>query len=190
MEVARRRGGSPWRDRVDLRVLPIEDISRLAGEGPYDGVLSNFAGLNCVANLASVARDLARLVRPGGCAVLCLFGRCCLWELMGYGLRGDFPRAFRRLGREGVAAQLAPGHRVRVRYPSVRSVCRDFAPHFRRVSWKGVGVAVPPSYGEPWAARFPGLIRFAAWIDSWLGRLPGARALADHFVLVLKRVEV
>ena len=109
--VARRRlEASPCRDRVDLRILAIEQIGELEKEGPYDGVLSNFAGLNCVADLRRVAHDLARLVRPGGKAILCLFGRLCLWEMV-----GTFSEEISRRHSGGsaarvVVANLAPGH--------------------------------------------------------------------------------
>src|SRR5579864_497017 len=49
ISVAReRRKSSPHRDYVDLRTLAIEQICQLEKSGPYDGILSNFAGLNCV----------------------------------------------------------------------------------------------------------------------------------------------
>ena len=189
--VARRRlEASPYRDHVDLRILAIEHIGQLEKEGLYDGVLSNFSGLNCVADLRSVDRDLGRLLKPGGRAILCLFGRFCVWEMFWYILHGNFKKAFRRLRDKGVVANLAPGQSVLVQYPSVRSILRDFAPHFRLVSWKGVGVAVLPSYLEPWAVRFAPLFKIAAKIDRFLGRCPGFRALADHVLLVLERVEV
>jgi len=188
--VARRRlSASSVRNHVDFRTLATEQISELEKEGLYDGVLSNFAGLNCMADLRCVARDLARLVRPGGKAILCLFGRFCLWEMLWYTLQGDFKKAFRRLGSEGVAVNLAPGRSILVRYPTVDSLCREFAAHFRLVSWKGVGIAVPPSYLEPWAERFPGLFKLAAKIDLLIAHCPGFRALADHVVVVLERVE-
>jgi len=186
----RRRDASPYRDYVDLRILSIEQIGQLEKEGSHDGVLSNFAGLNCLADLRCVARNLARLVRPGGRAILCIFGRFCLWEMFWYFLQGDIKKAFRRLRGKGVIANLAPGHSVFVRYPSVSSLRRDFGGHFRLVSWKGTGVAVPPSYLEPWAARFTRLFNFAAKIDPFLGRCPGFRALADHVVVIFERVEV
>jgi ubiquinone/menaquinone biosynthesis C-methylase UbiE len=189
--VARRRlAASTRRNRVEFRTLAIEQIGQLAREGPYDGVLSNFSGLNCVADLRCVACDLARLVRRGGTAILCLFGRFCLWEMCWYALHGDLKKAFRRLQGQGVVANLAPGHSVLVRYPSVGLLHRDFSPHFRLVSWKGAGIAVPPSYLEPLALRFARLFRFAPKIDRFLGRCPGFRALADHVVLVFERVEV
>jgi len=183
----RRLGASTHRDRVDLRVLAIEEISRLEEEGGYDGVLSNFAGLNCVADLRSVARELAWLVRPGGTAILCLFGRFCLWEMLWYALQGDVKKAFRRLDGKGVVAAIAPDHEVFVRYPSIRSLRQYFSPQFRLVSWKGAGIAVPPSYLEYLAARHTRLFKSAARIDPLLGRCPGLRTLADHVVVVFER---
>ena len=122
--------------------------------------------------------------------MLCLFGRCCLWEMLWYTLHGEFQKAFRRLrGKGSYVARLAPGHSVSVRYPSLRSLRRDFAPHFRLLNWKGVGVGVPPSYLEPWRRRFARLFKFAAKIDPLLGRCPGVRALGDHMLLVFERVK-
>ncbi len=49
--------------------IAVADFNRLeeAGlEGPFDGLISTFAGLNAAADLAGLARAAARLVRPGG----------------------------------------------------------------------------------------------------------------------------
>jgi SAM-dependent methyltransferase len=51
----------------------IADFNRLeeAGlEGPFDGLISTFAGLNAAADLAGFARSAAALVRPGGALFL------------------------------------------------------------------------------------------------------------------------
>jgi ubiquinone/menaquinone biosynthesis C-methylase UbiE len=188
ISVARqRRKSSRHRDFVDLKTLAIEQISQLEGSGPYDGVLSNFAGLNCLRDLKGLAGDLARLVRPGGMAVLCLFGGCCLWEILWYAAQRDFARAFRRFNTEGVLAIVAPERKVLVRYPSVNALRCEFSPHFHWRRWRGVGVAVPPSYLEFLAVRFSRVFRCAAEIDPFLGQLPGIRALADHVVITLER---
>ena len=184
-----RRNMAAWSHLIDLHVLPTERIGQLAGEPPFDGVLSNFAGLNCVEDLASVARDLARLVRRGGKAVLCVFGRRCLWEILWFIIQARTKRAFRRVSDQGVTASLAPGHSVVVRYPSLRFLRQQFAPHFRLRNWKGVGIAVPPSYLEHLALRHSRLLRGAERLDRLLGRYYGFRALADHVVLVLERSE-
>jgi len=190
IDVARQRlHASPHRSHVDFRVLATEDVRRLEGAVLFDGVLSNFAGLNCVADLFSVARDLGRLVRPGGKLVLCLFGRFCLWEFVWYTLHGQFKKAMRRLGNQEVSASLAPGNCIRIHYPSVGSLRAAFAPYFRLVRWKGVGIFVPPSYLEPWAVRFARLLKVAAKFDALIAGCLGFRSLADHVVLVLERVE-
>ena len=189
--VARRRSGlAESRVSIDFRILPTERIAELRNEGPFDGIFSNFAGLNCIQDLAPVARDLARLVKPRGKAILCLFGHFCLWETVWYLTRGDFPKATRRFNRRGSAGTLSPRSVVRVWYPSVRQIKRMFSPHFSLKSRKGVGVVVPPSYLGSLAARFPRLFPIASEIDPWLGRCMGLRAVADHMLLTFERTQV
>jgi hypothetical protein len=87
-----------------------------------------------------------------------------------------------------VPATIADGAFVRVQYPSVRLLARTFAPEFRLKSFKGIGVAVPPSYLERWAQGHPRLLELCERADLWLGRSPGIRALADHVLLRFERV--
>jgi SAM-dependent methyltransferase len=175
--------------RIELRVLSIEQIAELEREGPFDGALSNFAGLNCVEDLSSVARDLARLLAPGATALLCLAGRVVAWEWLWYLGHGEPRKALRRFQRGGTIARLAGGATVKVHYPSVRALARMFAPGFRLRRWRGVGVAVPPSYLEPFAKQFPGVLRWLERSDLWLSAVPLVRGLADHVLLEFKRVE-
>jgi len=175
---------------VHLHQLRIEEISSLREQGPFDGAFSNFGALNCVEDLRRLAIDLAKLLRPGASALLCLMGPCCAWEIAWYLGSGRPRKAFRRLRRGGVTARLADQATVRIRYPSVRSLARVFFPEFRLKSVKGVGVSVPPSYGEPWAVRFPHLFDFCLRADSALGRCPGVRIFADHILLRFERQDV
>src|SRR5271156_286629 len=48
--------------------LAWEELETL-GEGSFDGMLSNFGGLNCVADLREPARLLAAKLRPGAVAI-------------------------------------------------------------------------------------------------------------------------
>ncbi len=50
---------------ADLQALDAADLA-----GPYDGLISTFAGLNAAADLSGFARAAARLVRPGGALFL------------------------------------------------------------------------------------------------------------------------
>src|SRR4051812_47107830 len=69
IEVARSRG-------VDARHLDMESLGDLvAQEKPFDGILSNFAALNCVADLKAIAQNLALAVEPGAPLAICVLSR-------------------------------------------------------------------------------------------------------------------
>lgn len=189
IEVARRRAQQARTAApVEFRVLATEEITRIRDEAPFDGVLSNFAGLNCVRDLRAVARDLAGLLRPQTAAVLCIFGRFCLWEVCWYLCRGRLRKAFRRLHRGESVARVSRDRQVRICYPSVETLRRSFSPEFRLVDWRGVGVCVPPSYVEPLARRFPSALRTLGDLDQRCSGLPGVRSLGDHTLVTLERV--
>ena len=174
---------------IRFRCLQTEAIRALPTDPPYDGVLSNFSGLNCISDLQPVALALSKLVRPGGQAILCVFGTFCLWEVLWYSASGDFRKAWRRLQRRGVQATLSPASTVTVHYRSVNSIRSAFAPDFRLQRIQGVGVVVPPSYAAALASRFPRFFQVAAQVDPILGRFPIARSVADHVLLTLQRTK-
>jgi len=172
---------------VRTRVLRGEDIVTLAPDESFDGAFSNFGALNCVDDLKQVARGLARLLKPGATVVFCWIGPCCMWETIWYLAQGKRKQAFRRFKPEGVCARIADGAFIHVHYPSVRFLARTFAPGFQVKSVQGIGVAVPPSYLEPWARRHPHLLQLCEHLDSWLERCPGIRSLGDHVLVRLQR---
>lgn len=167
--------------------LPAENISLLPLTQLFDGALSNFGALNCIEDLQELAAGLARLLRPGAKVFLCWMGPYCLWEIFWYALHGKWSKAFRRLRRAGATAKLTNEARIHVRYPSTDSLVRRFAPWFRLESVQGVGIAVPPSYIEPWAQRHPRLLQRLERIDSRINRWPGLRLLGDHVLVCLER---
>lgn len=162
VECATRRGG------FQAEVLEAEELATLAPQS-FDGAISNFGALNCVADLAAVARSLGALVRPGGRVAICMLGRLCAWEMLYYGARLDFRKAFRRL----------PGSTGEIRYPTVRQLRAAFAPDFKLLRWTGIGMLVPPSY-----VKFPApLVNAFAAAD----RVPLLRSWADHRLLIFER---
>ena len=178
------------RAKVRFEVLATEELGQLRGDSlaPFDGAFSNFAGLNCVEDLEAVGRDLSGLLKPGARMVLCLFGTQCAWETVWYLAHGQPRKAFRRLRPGGDVAGLGNGMTLRVRYPTVPALVRSMGPGFRLKTWKGVGVAVPPSYVEPLARRFPRVLGFLVKIDRSLASVPLVRSLGDHVLLVFERV--
>jgi SAM-dependent methyltransferase len=114
VEIARTRG-------VDAQHMAIEQAASLTGA--FDGAISNFGALNCVADLGELSESLARLVRPGGRLALCVMSRFC-W-------RDDWRHLRERWSGH------ARWRGIDVHYRTARSIARTFAPHFklhRRVS--------------------------------------------------------
>ena len=177
-------------DRIETRTLLLEEIEgfahewRRAGGAAFDGAYSNFAALNCVPDLAPVARGLAALLRPGAPAVLVIFGPLPPGEILVQLVRGDVRAAFRRLSRGAVPARLG-GRHFEVWYPWPRRVARAFAPWFRLRRMRGVGVFVPPSAAEPWISRHPRLLALLDALDR-VAAAPLAR-LGDHVAFWFER---
>ena len=98
---------------------------------PSTGRFSNFGVLNCVGfdRLSSVAQALARTVRPGGRLALCMMGRFCLWETLGYLLRARPGKAFRRLSGRAETS-LGASSDFAVYYPTVAQLRHAFARSF------------------------------------------------------------
>jgi hypothetical protein len=76
---------------------------------------------------------------------------------------------------------------VPVFYPTQRQIVAAFAPKFRLVRRRGIGVAVPPSYASGSIFGTAGFVRFAESFDNALGRLPLLRAAADHALFIFER---
>jgi SAM-dependent methyltransferase len=146
-------------------VAPAEGIDMLANGGrTFDGAYSNFAALNCVIDLTSFARGLAKLLRSGSPALLVLFGTACPGEAIVECLRGRPRNALRRLARGEVAARLN-GRHFTVRYHRSAGLRRAMAPWFRLERRLGIGVFVPPSAAEPWISHHPRLLGLQERLD-------------------------
>ena len=148
--------------------------------GPFDGALSNFGGLNCVADLRRGDRRLCVAACARGVAVLCIMGPVVPWEWVWF---------------------LAHG-RPRKAVPPVRSrhmVARSDRSATRRSA--RVRRLVQPSFdvGRVWALGCvdPASVRravgdapspnagMAGSYRTTDGRWPGVANIADHYVIEL-----
>jgi SAM-dependent methyltransferase len=189
IELARRRANSTQTSGlIDFRSLATENIEVLENEGLFDGAFSNFSGLNCVDDLSTVAQKLARLLRPGAQLVLCMIGRFVPWEIAWYIAHGNPRRALLRFKKVTVG-RIGEDAVVSVRYPSVRKLAGIFAPGFRLEKRQGIGIALPPSYLEHLAQKFPLVVNRLASLDRRIGCLPGLRSMGDCVLLQFERRE-
>ncbi|MGB6689833.1 MAG: class I SAM-dependent methyltransferase [Terracidiphilus sp.] len=173
------------RAAVDFRVLSTECLQELPPHLCFDGVFSNFSGLNCVADIQKTAKLLAGRIYPGGQLLLCMSTRFCAWEMLHYLSQGDVRKAFRRC-RGTTQARMGP-YSLPVYYPTVHALVHSFGRMFRLRSVTGIGVAVPPSYMESWARGNPLIFRMCESFDRVACSWPGIRVLGDHMLLHLER---
>lgn len=191
-------------DRVTVQQLSLQDIidggrepgrpgtqsvpsalQRRASERVFDGVYSNFGGLNTISNWAGLAEALAALIRPGGKAILVPMGPLCLWEIGWYLLHGQPNTAVRRFARDGAPAKIGEAV-IPIWYPAVRRLRTHFAPWFRHCRTESLGLWLPPSYLDHFVNRWPALFATLNRFELATARL--TRGWGDHYVLVLERV--
>ncbi len=176
-------------DRVTCEVCALENVADIPRIGLFDGAFSDFGAINCLADLSSVAGNIAALLRSGGRLVLCYLGRFCLLETAYHLLHAQPGKAFRRLraGRSGAETVIGFGPAFRVYYPSVAELAAAFSRDFDLVSYGSVGILVPPSYLESWARTRPRTLLTLASLDQRIGGWPLVRGTGDHRLAVFVR---
>lgn len=162
-----------------------EHLGRLADRGDrFDGAFSNFAGLNCVTDLAPVGEALARMIEPGGKVILVVFGCHSPGEVVVEAIRCRFANMFRRRHRGAVPAKLG-GRHFTVRYHRRSDVVQALSPWFRLAGSRGIGLLVPPSAAEPWISGWPRLLAAFEAIDRVIAR--PLWFFGDHVLYIFER---
>ncbi len=172
--------------RVRAIALGAQELQGLEGDGTYNGAYSDLGPLNCVPDLPKMARECARLLKPGGALVFTVIGRICPWEIAHYARRGEWARARIRFARGFVPVGMNK-RTVWTRYYGPRELYRAFAPQFKLAHFRGVCVFAPPPYLTWVRERHPRLYERLWRLDRRLAGWPLLRAMGDHFLIVMKK---
>jgi SAM-dependent methyltransferase len=164
--------------------MAFTDLGRLT-PGGFDGVFSNFGGLNCAENLVDVLRETARALRPDGVFIACLLNSLCLWESIAFAARGEFQQSRRRF-RQPLSARIGNGS-VPVTYQSPSSFARAMNPWFTVEECYGLSICSPPPNSLNIIRRFPRLTGMLLRLDGVMRRVPPFRSLGDHFVMIARK---
>jgi SAM-dependent methyltransferase len=171
---------------VTVQQCSFLELDRVTG-APYDAVVSNLGGLNCVADLDAVVRGFDRVLAPGGTAVLVVMPPICLWELA-LVFTGRFRLATRRLSRGGTRAHLE-GREFTVHYFSPGRVRRALGPGYEVRSVEGLSVVTPTAESKNLAKNHPNVYAGLARLDDLLAPRSPFSGWGDFFVAVARRRE-
>ena len=170
-------------ERVSVQECSFTDLSQIEG-GPFDAVLSDLGGLNCVPDLSPVIAQLPQVLRPGGIVAWVLMPPVCLWELAEV-FRGNFRLAFRRLSRNGARSHLE-GLYFNVYYFSPRRVLDWFGKDYTCLELEGLSVITPTAESKNLAKSFPRLYAALTRLDDILSARPPWSGWGDFYILSMR----
>lgn len=181
-----RAGHEQLANRVQAIAVGAHELARVEGRDQFDGAYSNLGALNCVPNLAEMAEQCARLLKPRAALVFSVIGRICPWEIGYYAMKRNWPRL-----RVRFAAAMVPvsmnRRTVWTRYYTPRGFYDAFERQFALEHWRGLCVFAPPPYMTGMKERHHRLYERLWQLDRRAAGWPVLRNLGDHFVIVMRK---
>jgi ubiquinone/menaquinone biosynthesis C-methylase UbiE len=173
-------------DRVEAIAVGAHELSRIEGQGKFDGAYSNLGPLNCVPDIKEMAAQCARLLKPRASLVFSVIGRICPWEIGHYALQ----RNWGRLKVRFAPAMVPVGMNKRVvwtRYYTPREFYRAFEGQFALEHFRGLCVLAPPPYLTGMKEKHSSLYERLWQVDRRVAGWPLLRNMGDHFVIVMTK---
>jgi ubiquinone/menaquinone biosynthesis C-methylase UbiE len=162
------------------------NLPNLNQQGPYDLILSNFAGLNCTDDLEKVLRSFKPLLKDNGVVTLVLLPEFCLWETA-LAFKGKFKTAFRRFFSKNGRKAHIDGEYFLCWYHNPSYVKRILKRDFEVLSVECLCTFVPPSYIENFAVKFPKSFKtLAALEERWKTKWPW-KSIGDYYIISLRK---
>jgi SAM-dependent methyltransferase len=153
----------------------------------FQGIVSNFGALNCVAHLSPLAALARRHLEPGGVIILGLMARVCAFESLYFVATGRSRQARRRAGEGPVGVNVA-GIEVPTYFHRIGDVRAALGPELTLEGIEGLGVIIPPPYLEARWQRLPRRARsLATTVDGWLAHWPPFNRVGDHVLLRFRK---
>jgi len=171
---------------IEAKVCSFDEVNSIS-KNNFDGVVSNFGGLNCVNNFSKLSGDIANKLKSGGRFIAVVMNRFCPWEIFYYSVRFDFKNVFRRSKKEGVDAALG-NEFVRTYYFTPAQFAGFFEKQFKFKKIYTLGLFTPPPFLIGIYNRFKPLVKLFMKTDEVLkGVFPFSRA-GDHFIIIMEKI--
>ena len=170
-------------DALTVQACSFTELDRVRG-GPFQIVYSNFGGLNCIPDLAQVARPLPLVLARRVRVTWVIRPAVCPWELV-HVFRGRLKLAAGRLHRPGILAQVE-GVRFMTYYFSSRQILGSLGSDFHLEALEGLSVFTPTADYKEFAQRFPRVYGLLARLDDRFSRLPPFNRWGDFTILTAR----
>ncbi len=172
---------------INFAVQDINTIRATTFPQQFDLIFSNFGGLNCLSpeQLQSFLQKAPQLLKHSGKLCLVIMPKACLWELVYFLAKAQFKKAFRRNNKKPVLANV-DGVDVPTWYYDPKHLERWTIDTFKVKSIAPIGIAIPPSYLEPFFKNKKGFLKFLKRAETYLTSSSLSR-YADHYSIILEK---
>ncbi len=174
-------------DRISVQTLSFSEISAIDKTG-FDGVISNFGGLNCINDFEKLSSDLTAKLKPGRKFIAVVMNKFCPWEIFYYMLKLDFKNAFRRFNKNGTEAELN-GSKVKTFYFFPKEFGNKFSKHFIIEKIYALAYYTPPPYMFGMYKRLKPLVKLFMKLDELVKGIYPLNRMGDHFIIVMKGLD-
>jgi len=172
---------------IHFEIQDINTITATTFNKSFDLIFSNFGGLNCLSpeQLQSFLKIAPHLLAPSGSLCLVFMPKACLWERIYFLAKAKPKKAFRRSTEQALLANV-DGVYVATWYYNPSQIKKWGAPSFKTTSASPIGIALPPSYLEPFFKNKKGILKFLKKAETYLTSSFWA-PYADHFMILLQK---
>jgi ubiquinone/menaquinone biosynthesis C-methylase UbiE len=161
-------------------------LENLQTKGPFDCILSNFAGLNCTGDLRLVLESFDQLLKPGAIAVLVILPKFCIWETLMV-FKGKFKTAFRRFfSGHGRLAKIDLSY-FKCWYYNPRFIQNVMGNKFSVLALEGLCTFVPPSYIISFPEKYPKLYRKLQKTEDKLKSQWPWHSIGDYYIISFRK---
>lgn len=175
------------RDKITARPYSFYEIDKV-DKSNFDGVISNFGGLNCVSDFSKLRDDLKDRVKPGGLFIAAVMNKFCPWEIFYFSLKLNFKKAFRRFKKEGIDGAIDDQF-VKTFYFWPKEFGKKFEPYFKIKRIYTLGLYTPSPYMLGLYKRIGLLIRLWMKIDELIKGIYPFNKIGDHFIIILQKAK-
>lgn len=163
-------------NQLDLKENPVPQ---------FDHIFSDYGGLNCAEDIASVIKQLDKYLKPGGLAHLVFIAPVCLWEWATV-FKGKYRFAFRRLTKKGLKSHLE-GHYFTTYYYSPARIRKAFGKRYTLMQLRSMGCFMPPTFNDYFPAKHPTLFKLLKNTELALNTTWPFNRTGDLFIISMKK---